>query len=93
MLGDNVEVEFQVTNIASDTVTIVGVQTGCGCTGIEPIPMQLLPGEEKTLYFTFSLLGREAGTVFQIVPRILVNVPSTPTFLDVKIDIQDEREK
>ncbi|MBA3313276.1 MAG: DUF1573 domain-containing protein [Planctomycetaceae bacterium] len=84
---------FDVTNVLPEPVKIVGVETGCGCTSVEPIPATLAAGETLPLRFTFDMHGGKAGTVFRLDPTIFVDRASPPNRLSVRIRLAKTEEE
>jgi len=46
---EKLTVAFNVTNVTTKPLTIVGAKASCGCTVVESLPLQLRSGEEKEL--------------------------------------------
>lgn len=56
--GDKVTYVFVLTNNGGDLLTILNVQTSCGCTAAKPEKNELAPGESTNLEVTFNSAGR-----------------------------------
>ena len=52
--------QFSLTNVSTETVTISGLHTSCGCTAgkLPSTPWVLAPGDSGTLDFTMDMTGK-----------------------------------
>ena len=59
--GETVTHVFVLTNNGGDLLTILNVQTSCGCTAAQPEKNELAPGESTNLKVTFNSAGRQGA--------------------------------
>lgn len=86
--GGRAALNFRVTNVASRSVTIDGVESLCGCTSIEPLPVTIPALESVVLTVSFNLDSRPAGSTYTWNPRIFVNCPSPEIRLNVELQLK-----
>lgn len=82
------EIIFRFTNVTSEEVNIVGVETGCGCTSVEPIPVAIRPLGSKDVTCTFNMGGRARGTTYHAEPRFFLDRPSPEVRVVVDLELQ-----
>jgi len=74
--GEKVSHVFVLTNNGGDLLTILNVQTSCGCTAAKPDKNELAPGESTNLKVTFNSQGRHGAQKKNIT--IKSNDPENP---------------
>lgn len=64
----NAGFSFSLTNVSTETVTVLSVRTSCGCTSAQlpPMPWQIPPGSNEVLNINMNLAGK-GGTVIKSV--------------------------
>ncbi len=68
------QVRFRLRNISLEPVTIIGVETTCGCTVLkDQLPLSIKPGNSYELTFTFSVSEKLAGKLFHTSARVFTN--------------------
>ena len=77
--GEKVTHVFVLTNNGGDLLTILNVQTSCGCTAAKPEKNELAPGESTNLKVTFNSTGRHGAQKKNIT--IKSNDPENPLMI------------
>jgi len=77
--GEKVTHVFILTNNGGDLLTILNVQTSCGCTAAKPDKNELAPGESTNLKVTFNSTGRHGAQKKNIT--IKSNDPDNPLMI------------
>ncbi|CAN5654570.1 hypothetical protein BH23PLA1_BH23PLA1_14430 [soil metagenome] len=69
-------VEFQLANHASRPISIVGVSSSCGCTGVEGVPMTIPRGVTRPLVVKVRLTASSNDAVTTL--RVFTDDPGQP---------------
>lgn len=72
--GDIVKQVFLFTNETQKQLTVLGINTSCGCTGSEIKDKILLPGQTTEVTIQFNSKGYSAG---QIKQHVYINTDNT----------------
>ncbi len=82
--GEVRNASFQVRNLTSKPITVLGARTSCSCVATESLPILIPPGSEKTFGATLRLDGASNERIDQSVQYVtdltdqpLVNVRIT----------------
>lgn len=87
-VGGRTTIGARLTNLTSRQVTVIGVESSCGCTAVEPIPLSVPAWGTADLTCKFNMDGRPAGSEYHGELRLLVDQPSPEIRLTVDIDIR-----
>lgn len=87
-VGGRTTIGARLTNLTSRQVTVIGVESSCGCTAVEPIPLSVPACGTADLTCKFNMDGRPAGSEYHGELRLLVDQPSPEIRLTVDIDIR-----
>jgi len=76
-IGKEAMVAFRMKNITPDTVTIIGVETNCGCALLneDSLPLTISPGEERELVLCMMASGSVLETRFRHSATIFLDPP------------------
>lgn len=74
-------VEFNVTNLTSDALQIIGARVDCGCVDASHLPISLSPGASSTLAFKFHARKSDLIALAQHEIELYLDRPSPPVAL------------
>jgi hypothetical protein len=83
LAGEGRQATFLVRNRSNEPVTIVGASSSCTCVLTDRLPIQIPPGEDRSLHVEFQLDGKASERVEQSLTYITDYAPQ-PT-IPVKI--------
>lgn len=86
--GSDHKMVFRVSNVTSSPVTIVGVESLCGCTSVEPIPMRIPASSAAELAVSFNMEGRDGGTTYHWDPRVFTDRSGPEVRLIVDLELE-----
>ena len=80
---------FEITNLRSCPVTVLGATTNCGCVYAEKLPVTLAASERTTIRFLMTPRPTDMGKSFSQRVLLLVDSPGPPVVLTVAAQVQD----
>lgn len=83
--GDIANATFRLRNVSDATVTVYGMQSGCGCIRSESIPWRVEAGGSKDFQFDIHSQGHPAGTTAIYEVRLFIDAPSPPVVLTIEL--------
>ena len=87
--GASANVGFLLKNLTNDRVSVVGIETSCGCLSITELPFTILPRQELELTFVVKSDPRWRGKLITQHARLLLDVPSPGTQLQIHTRVAD----
>lgn len=80
-------VSFLVKNLTSQTVTVLGAETSCGCVTVSDLPVKIGPGAECELTFMVVAPEQAVGKAFQQAIRLFLDVPGPSVILQLEAEV------
>jgi hypothetical protein len=77
--NEDLNVDFELRNVASDEVAIVGSRLSCDCITMEKIPIKIKPHATSTLSFKIDKSSLKEPFMREIV--LYTNMPSQPQII------------
>ncbi len=81
--GRRYEVAFPLTNLTSESITIIGMRAPCTCVSIDALPMKLSPRASRTLRLLVAPTSAQVGKPFSQTIDLHLSVPSPRVSLSV----------
>jgi hypothetical protein len=83
-------VSFEITNIRSQVVTIVGAEANCRCVVVDELPLQLEPGEKRVLTLTLVPKPGDAGKLLRARVDLFLDTPSPQLVLLAEANVESD---
>ncbi len=88
-----VSVSFQVKNLTSQTVKVLGAETSCGCITVSDLPVKIGAGAECELTFLLVPPEQAVGMPFYQAVRLFLDVPGPTVILQMEAEVVSKEEE
>lgn len=85
--GKRATVSFEVRNLLSRAVTVVGAETSCGCVATDELPLVIQPGKRRAITFSVLPTAGDVGRPFEHIVRLFADVSGPPLVLRVRAEV------
>lgn len=83
-------ISFELVNLRSRSVTIIGAETNCRCAVVDGLPLQLGPGEKRVLTLAIVPKPGDAGKLLQAKVDLFLDSPAPHLALLAEANVESE---